>query len=73
MLVVLPSISSARDNAQFPLPSVLQKDVNFWLKVYTEVTTSEGFIHDNERLNVIYERLSFAPGTSYKTRQKAVK
>ncbi|MBL4744390.1 MAG: transglycosylase SLT domain-containing protein, partial [Cycloclasticus sp.] len=73
MLVALPSISSARDNAQFPLPSVLQKDVNFWLKVYTEVTTSEGFIHDNERLNVIYERLSFAPGTSYKTRQKAVK
>jgi len=57
----------------FPQPEGLKADVNFWVKVYTEVTTEEGFIHDSERLNIIYERLSFAPGTSYKKRQKVVK
>jgi len=73
LLVLFSSALLARDSTAFPLPNTLKPDVNFWLKVYTEVTTSEGFIHDNEHLNVIYERLSFTPGTSYKTRQKTIK
>lgn len=73
MLTLVSGISLARDSQAFPLPNMLKPDVNFWLKVYTEVTTTEGFIHDNQHLNVIYERVSFEPGTSYKTRQKAIK
>ncbi|MDF1690332.1 MAG: LysM peptidoglycan-binding domain-containing protein [Cycloclasticus sp.] len=73
LIVLLPSMLFARDSNFFPLPNTLKPDVNFWLKVYTEVTTSEGFIHDKEHLNVIYERLSFTPGTDYKARQKAIK
>ncbi|ORU93246.1 MAG: lytic transglycosylase [Cycloclasticus sp. symbiont of Bathymodiolus heckerae] len=72
-LLALPSASLAKESPHFPQPEALKPDVNFWLKVYTEVTTSQGFIHDNEHLNIIYERVSFAPGTSYKARQKTIK
>ena len=73
MLALMSNLSLARDPQAFPLPDALKPDVNFWLKVYTEVTTTEGFIHDNRHLNIIYERVSFKPGTSYKTRQKVIK
>lgn len=73
MLALVSSVSLARDPQAFPLPNTLKPDVNFWLKVYTEVTTTEGFIHDNQHLNIIYERVSFVPGTSYKARQKVIK
>lgn len=73
MLALVSSASLARDPQAFPLPNTLKPDVNFWLKVYTEVTTTEGFIHDNQHLNIIYERVSFVPGTSYKARQKVIK
>jgi len=73
MLALVSSTLLARDPQAFPLPNTLKPDVNFWLKVYTEVTTTEGFIHDNQHLNIIYERVSFTPGTSYKARQKVIK
>jgi membrane-bound lytic murein transglycosylase D len=36
--------------------------VNFWRRVYTEITTREGFVHDDQHLNIVYEtvRLSNA-------------
>ena len=73
ILALLPCALMARDTQAFPLPNTLKPDVNFWLKVYTEVTTTEGLIHDSQHLNVIYERLSFTAGMSYKARQKAIK
>lgn len=73
ILALLPCAILARDTQAFPLPNTLKPDVNFWLKVYTEVSTTEGLIHDSQHLNVIYERLSFAAGMSYKARQKAIK
>jgi len=39
----------------FPSPSELQPDINFWVKVYTEIDTSSGFIHDANDISVIYE------------------
>jgi len=78
MLVVLLlvgvfcSLASASNDA-FPRPAKLESDVRFWSRVYTEVTTNQGLIHDNRRLNIVYERLSFSPGMSKKARQKKIK
>ena len=33
-----------------PRPEGIQSDVNFWIRVYTEVTTNEGFLHDERNL-----------------------
>ena len=37
-----------------PRPEGIQQDVNFWVRVYTEVTTNEGFLHDERNLSVVY-------------------
>ncbi len=71
--MLLPSVVLSNDTSKFPQPETLKPDVNFWLRVYAEVTTSQGLIHDNAHLNVIYERMSFAPASSYSARQKTIK
>jgi membrane-bound lytic murein transglycosylase D len=45
-------------NAQdelFPRPAELEPAVNFWTRVYTEIDTSEGFIHDSLRMDIVYQ------------------
>jgi membrane-bound lytic murein transglycosylase D len=53
----LPGVSLAQSSVNFPRPPELQPAVNFWVKVYTEVDTRSGFLHDSQNLAVIYERL----------------
>src|SRR5690606_34585938 len=38
-----------------PRPEQLEPAIEFWTRVYTEVDTRGGFIHDNERLDIVYE------------------
>ena len=40
--------------ADFPMPESLRPAVDFWIAVYTEVDTNEGFLHDPENLAVVY-------------------
>lgn len=47
------------DAELFPRPASLEPAVQFWTRVYTEVDTRSGFIHDNLRLNVVYETVRF--------------
>jgi membrane-bound lytic murein transglycosylase D len=49
------ALSSAQ--ALFPRPAELQPDIDFWVKVYTEIDTNSGFVHDADKIWVIYERL----------------
>jgi membrane-bound lytic murein transglycosylase D len=46
--------------------------VNFWVRVYTEITTNEGFLHDERNLGVVYDTLKFGAGTSPRDRQRQV-
>jgi membrane-bound lytic murein transglycosylase D len=46
-----------------PRPAELEPDVQFWIRVYTEVSTNEGFIHDQHKLSVVYETLHFDADT----------
>ncbi len=61
----------AADNA-IPRPAGLERDVQFWIRVYTEVNTDGGFLHDERHLGVVYEAMQFAPNTSPRERQKAI-
>ncbi|MGE0583216.1 MAG: LysM peptidoglycan-binding domain-containing protein [Steroidobacteraceae bacterium] len=61
---------SARD--AIPRPPELQADVDFWIRVYSQVTTNEGFLHDERDLSVIYETLRFAPNSPPKRRAEVV-
>ena len=57
-LFVVPALASAQSSDLFPRPSELEPAVNFWIKVYTEVNTRNGFLHDSQNLSVIYARVS---------------
>ena len=63
----------ARDDRLFPRPAAIEHDVQFWKRVYTEVTTNEGFIHDDRNLAVVYEKIRLPQGVSRKKRSNYVK
>src|SRR3982751_1557775 len=69
MVVALPAIVRAES---IPRPEGIQPDVNFWVRVYSEVTTNEGFLHDERNLAVIYETIKFSAGSSPGDRQRYV-
>ena len=68
-MLAIPAISSA---ATIPRPEGIQTDVNFWIRVYTEITTNEGFLHDERNLGVVYDTIKFTTGGSPKDRQRLV-
>ncbi len=77
MALVAASVSvggaSAQDagaSANFPKPAELVPAVEFWTRVYTEVGTDEGFIHDSENLAVVYETVEIT--TSSRQRRRIV-
>src|SRR6185437_1343673 len=55
-----------------PRPPELEPDVQFWIRVYTQVDTNGGFIHDADNLAVVYDTLRFDAGASPRDRQKIV-
>jgi membrane-bound lytic murein transglycosylase D len=54
----------------FPRPSELADPIEFWTRVYTEIDTSSGFIHDNRHLGVVYETLRFDANISSRQRRR---
>jgi membrane-bound lytic murein transglycosylase D len=56
----------------FVHPQELEPDVRFWIRVYTEVTTDQGLLHDDWNLNLVYEVLRFDPADSPRQREKTV-
>lgn len=55
-----------------PYPPQLQRDVDFWVRVYTQIDTDSGYLHDQYNLSVIYDTLHFAPNSSPRARQRIV-
>ena len=63
----------AADEADpFAHPPELESDVRFWIRVYSEVTTDQGLIHDDWNLKLVYEVLRFDPASSPALRERRV-
>ncbi len=43
----------------FPTPDILKDNVEFWKKIYTEVSLEEGLIHDNKYPLIIYKKAKY--------------
>jgi membrane-bound lytic murein transglycosylase D len=56
----------------FPIPPELQRDVDFWLSIFTVYTTDQGVLHDNRNLAVVYERVDLPAKMSRRERQRNV-
>ena len=56
----------------FVRPAELEQDVRFWIRVYTEVTTDQGLLHDDWNLGLVYEVLRFDPASPPSQRERRV-
>src|SRR6266705_2090711 len=55
-----------------PRPQQLERDVEFWIRVYTQIDTDAGFLHDQYDLAVVYDTLHFEPTTTPGERERVV-
>ena len=56
LLILFSQTAIAGNNdALFPKPVELERDVDFWVGVFTKYSTEEGVLHDNRNLAVVYE------------------
>jgi len=63
---------TAMADTVMPRPPELDRDVHFWVRVYTEVDTNSGFLHDQYNLSIVYETLHFVAGSSSRERERVV-
>ena len=68
-LALAPAV--AQDNPM-PRPPPLERDVQFWIRIYTQIDTNAGFLHDQYNLSVVYDTLRFAPNTTPSEREREV-
>jgi len=54
----------------FPRPASLERDVEFWKRIYSEVGTDAGLLHDTRNLAVVYEITRIPTGLSSRSREK---
>ncbi|MYF69416.1 MAG: LysM peptidoglycan-binding domain-containing protein [Proteobacteria bacterium] len=57
---------------ELPRPPEIEPDIRFWTRVYTEVDTDGGFIHDDRYLDVVYRTMRFDEDASQRSRQNEV-
>jgi membrane-bound lytic murein transglycosylase D len=62
----------ASPGSAIPRPPELQRDVDFWIRIYSEVSTSEGLLHDEWDLSIVYARLQFPADVAPSARREAV-
>lgn len=68
----LPPQTAAADENPFVRPTELEPDIAFWRRVYTEVTTEGGLLHDQDDLSVVYEVMKLPSDLSQRQRQKRI-
>ncbi|MDM8551290.1 transglycosylase SLT domain-containing protein [Desulfobacterales bacterium HSG2] len=60
LILVLLSVFTVlwtRTEDYFPIPPSLEDNVAFWEKIYTEVSVTEGLLHDREYPLVVYKKI----------------
>ena len=79
LMVVLAALGAALTDTRaaaaedpMPRPPQLERDVQFWIRVYTQIDTNSGFLHDQYNLGVVYDTLHFAPNSTPSERERAV-
>ena len=67
-LLLLTCVVTAED---FARPAGLEPDIRFWTKIFTKVSSQEALIHDDQRLDIIYERIRLPASGDFRSRRKA--
>ena len=59
LMVLIAAPVKGADEVSFERPASVKPAIAFWTRVYSEVDSLAGFIHDSRNLKVIYETLTF--------------
>lgn len=70
LMAFLPAFAGADET--FPLPAELQPDVDFWVSIFTQYSSDDGVLHDNRKLEIVYDQLPMAASLSRRERQRNV-
>lgn len=71
--VAAASLARAQSSPDlFPKPAGLAPAVAFWTRVYTEIDTDEGFIHDSLHLDIVYGTVEAPSRVSSRERRSRV-
>ena len=73
LLMLLLSSATVSAEGTFPQPPELKPDVDFWVSIFSRYDSSEGVLHDNRNLAVVYERVDFSANTGRRDRQRRIK
>jgi len=73
LLLAVTGNAIAANSELFPRPAEIEPDIKFWTRVFTEINTKQGFIHDDKYLNVVYEKVDLPVGLSRRAQQKYLK
>src|SRR5258708_30872212 len=71
LLLIFPVLGASAASA-IPEPAALEPDIHFWMRVYSEISTNAGYIHDQRNLAIVYETLRFDPALPPKARESQV-
>lgn len=71
MLSLLAGAAFAAANPFAP-PAEFEPDIRFWTRIYTEVGTDGGLLHDERYLGVVYERMQFPKDLASSERARRV-
>ncbi len=70
---LVPAAAHAEDAANpFPVPEAIRPQVAFWTRIYSEVTTRGGLLHDSRMMSVVYEKMKFGAKDSRRTRSRKI-
>jgi membrane-bound lytic murein transglycosylase D len=62
--VLLWPAERASAQGALPRPAALKPDIRFWRRVFAEIDSRAGFVHDDRHLEVVYEVLRFPAGAT---------
>lgn len=69
LLITLVSVQQSYSNSDlFPVKGSIRKRVDFWKKVYTEISSTESFIHDANDQSIIYKKVPLPKGKKARIR-----
>jgi membrane-bound lytic murein transglycosylase D len=66
------ALCASAQSELFPRPTELENAVQFWTRVYTEIDTRSGFIHDTLHLNIVYQTIKLPDDVSSRERRRRV-
>jgi membrane-bound lytic murein transglycosylase D len=71
-ILTVTTAAAQSPESLFPRPAELEPAVRFWTRVYTEVDTNSGFIHDALRLDIVYQTVSASSDLSPRERRRRI-